>query len=300
MLASGELLGMFLALLQSACWAATSIILRVLSKRLDAYVVNGMRSIAGWVVIILLTLLTGGFADWHLLTFSRLLLLIVPGILGGVFGDALYVYSLKTIGISRAFPISNTYPLFTVALSALILRERITWLMLAGMVLVLVGVYLVARPRGRAVDEPDSITRPALVRGILFALGTAVIWGGSAVVLTYGLQGIDSAMANTVRVPAVALIALLVAARRGNLSEVKSMSKSTWWLLILAGALGWGVGSWFFTSALQLAGASRTTIIGAAAPLFAVPLSMVFLHEKPGRLTLLGTFLTVLGIALIV
>jgi len=300
LLGSDELLGMFLALLQSACWAGTSIILRVLSKRLDAYVVNGMRAIAGWVVLILLTLLTGGFADWHLLTLPRLFLLIVPGIIGGVFGDALYVYSLKAIGISRAFPISNTYPLFTVLLSAVVLHERITWLMLVGLVLVLMGVYLVARPRGRAADDPESITKQALIRGILLALGTAVIWGGSAVILTFGLKGIDSAMANTVRVPAVAMIALLVAIKRGTLAEVRSMRRSTWLLLILAGALGWGIGSWFFTSALQLAGASKTTIIGAAAPLFAVPLGMIFLHERPGRLTLAGTFLTVLGIAFIV
>ncbi|MCE5260003.1 MAG: DMT family transporter [Chloroflexi bacterium] len=296
----GETLGMFLALLQSACWAGTSVILRVLSKRLDAYVVNGLRALAGWVVVILLTVLTGGFADWHLLTWQRLVFLVVPGILGGVFGDALYVYSLKAIGISRAFPISNMYPLFTVLLSALLLHERITWMMVVGMGLVLFGVYLVAHPRGPAVDEPSTISRAELVKGVLLALGTAVIWGSTAVMLTYGLKGIDSALANTVRVPLVALIGLLVAARRGTLVEVKAMSKSTVLLLILAGVLGWGVGSWFFTSALQLAGASKTTIIGAAAPLFATPLSMLFLRERPGKLTLAGTFLTVLGIALVV
>ena len=40
--------------------------------------------------------------------------------------------------------------------------------------------------------------------------------------LVLGLEGIDSAIANTVRVPAVAVIALLVAAKPGNLQEVKS------------------------------------------------------------------------------
>jgi bacterial/archaeal transporter family protein len=295
-----EWLGVLLALLQSACWAGTSILLRVLSKRLDAYVVNGLRSIVGWVVVVLITLGTGGFADWHLLSWTRLFYLVVPGILGGVFGDALYVYSLKAIGINRAFPISNTYPLFTVLLSALLLGEPITWLMIVGMVLVLLGVYLVARPRNSIDDAPGSLPRAVLLKGILFALGTAIIWGSTAVMLVLGLKGINSAMANTVRVPAVALIALMVAARRGNLREVKTLSRNTVLLLIVAGILGWGIGSWLFTTALQMIGASKTTIMGAAAPLFAVPFSMIFLHEKPGRLTLVGTFLTVLGIALVV
>ena len=66
-----EWLGILFALLQSACWAGTSIILRVLSKRLDAYVVNGLRSIVGWVVVVLITVLTGGFSDWHLLTWTQ-------------------------------------------------------------------------------------------------------------------------------------------------------------------------------------------------------------------------------------
>ena len=145
----------------------------------------------------------------------------MPGILGGVFGDALYVYSLKAIGINRAFPISNTYPLFTVLLSALLLGEPITWLMIVGMVLVLLGVYLVARPRNSVDDAPGILPRAVLIKGIVFALGTAIIWGSTAVMLVLGLEGIDSAMANTVRVPAVAADSLIGSGKRGNLQGSK-------------------------------------------------------------------------------
>lgn len=55
-----------------------------------------------------------------------------------------------------------------------------------------------------------------------------------------------------------------------------------------------------YVTAVQLAGPSKTAIVGCTAPLFAVPLSMIFLKERPGRYVAIGTVLSVLGVVLVI
>jgi len=294
-------LGLVFGLAQAFSWAATTIILRSLSNELDAFLVNGLRAIVGAVLIMLIVLLTGATGDYRLLTATRLLYLIGSVAIGGVIGDAFYISSLKTLGVSRAFPITNSYPMFTILFSALFLGERVGWPMVAGAVLVIFGVYLLARPRGRVLDANGAtLTRQQLVKGVLQAVLTAALWGINTVVLSVGVQGINGAVALSARVPAVILLCLLAAAGRGKLGSLRRLDKKTILRLVGSGLLGWGISGWLYTSALQLAGPSKTSVIGATAPLFAVPLSAIFLHERPTRYTLVGTALSALGIVLVV
>jgi drug/metabolite transporter (DMT)-like permease len=85
----------------------------------------------------------------------------------------------------------------------------------------------------------------------------------------------------------------------GGLRDIGKMDRRTLCLLCLAGLLGWGVGGTLYTLAIQLTGPSMTAIISSTAPLFAVPLSYIFLKERPTRHTLIGTVISVIGIALV-
>jgi len=97
----------------------------------------------------------------------------------------------------------------------------------------------------------------------------------------------------------VAIFSFLVVIGRGHLGELKRIDRQSLWLLLATGILGWGVGAVLYSAAVQLLGPSKTAIIGATSPLFAAPLSWLFLHERPTRYTVLGTVLTVVGIVLV-
>jgi drug/metabolite transporter, DME family len=293
-------LGIVCAILQALAWAVTGIVLRNLSTHLDPFLVNGIRALVGMVTIIPLVFLTGAQGDYALLTLPRVLLLAGSIALGGVIGDALLLGSLKTLGMGRAFPITNTYPLFTVLFSALLLGEKITLGVLAGLVLVMLGIYLVARPRSQVETLGIPLARRDLIRGVAMGVGTAMFWGLASVLLSIGLRNINAIVANSVRVPVVVLLCLGAAAGRGQLRNVRRLSWRTLGLLALGGILGWSIGGSLFVVAVQLAGPSKVAIISASSPLFAVPLGMLFLHERPTRYTLAGTLLSVLGIALVV
>ncbi len=294
-------LGIIFAFVQAFTWSCTSIVLRNLSTRLDPFLVNGVRAIFGLVVLIPILLLTANLQDFALISPTAMIYLIGSVVLGGVFGDALYVMSLKSLGVSAAFPISNSFPLFTVIFSTLLLGTPIEWSTVVGMVLVLGGIYFVARPQG-SVDDNTKAPKPSrqLIFGVLAALGAALLWGLNTVVMSMGIEGINGAVANTVRMPAVILISFVLAAWRGQTSALRQIDRRTMQLLILAGILGWGFSAYFWVMAVQLAGPNKTSIISATSPLFAVPLSALLLNERPTRYTWIGTALTTVGVLFVI
>ena len=296
-----DVTGIAFAFGQATLWAATSILLRSLSSQMDAFLVNGLRAVFGLMILAPLIVLTGGLDDLHLLTLTRLTWLAGAVLMGGVLGDALYVYSLKALGVGRAFPISNSFPLYTMVLSALFLGTRITWSMAMGGALVLFGVYLVARPRGRPLHEETPLDATQLTKGVAMAFAAAILWSGTSVAMAVGLQGgINAPLATGVRVPVMVLACALAAARRGTLVQIRDVKPHTWLLLAVSGFVGWGLAATLYSAAIQRLGPSQTAIIGATSPLFAVPMSLFFLHERPTRYTLLGTVLSIVGIALVI
>ena len=280
-------------------WAAASIALRQLSTRLAPFFVIGVRALIGTVVIIPMALIVAP-EDFRLLNFSRLIPLVGSIVLGGVIGSTLSVYSMKLLGVARSFPISNASPLFTYLFSYLMLGERLRWVMIPGTFLVLAGVYLIARPSVPSPrDVPDSLPPRTRAIGVAMALGAAISWGVGSVILAPGLVGINTIVANTVRVSSVGIIATTIAGFRGELGAIRSLDRRTVLLFLLVGTLGHAGVSTMYVSAVKLIGPNLTAIIGTTAPMYALPLSLLLLREKPRPIVWVGTALTIAGILLV-
>ena len=296
-------MGIIIAFMQAFCWAGTSIVLRTLTTRMHPMLINGLRALTGWMLLIPAALLTGAAADLALLTPLRMAYLIGSVVLGAVFGDYLYLRSLKILGVGRAFPITSSYPVFTVLLGIIFMGDAVELQTLAGMAIVILGVYLVARPRHDiiALDNTPPLERRQVLIGVACALGTAVIWAGATIILALGLtDGINTIMANAMRVPAVMALSLLAAGQQKQLGAIKTLGWRTLGLVALTGALGWAIGGTLYTSAVQMIGPAKTALINSTAPIFAVPMSYFFLKERPTRNTLIGTVITIAGISLVI
>ena len=63
--------------------------------------------------------------------------------------------------------------------------------------------------------------------------------------------------------------------------------------------LGTGLGSILFIYAVEHTGAARTAFLTTSAPVFALPMGVMFLSEKLTPRVLLGTAVTILGIWLV-
>ena len=69
------------------------------------------------------------------------------GVGGSGIGFLLYYYMMNTLGATRATTVTFLLPVTAVFWGATLLRESITIPILAGMAVILLGVFLTSRPR---------------------------------------------------------------------------------------------------------------------------------------------------------
>jgi uncharacterized membrane protein len=216
-----------------------------------------------------------------------------------VVGDTLYFRSMDLAGVSWAMPVASVNPLWAVLLASFFLDEPLSWPLVMGALLVIAGVVLVSRSTGP--EQAGILADPGARRkGILMALVVSVLWAIGQVTLKPATEGMHSVVANSVRQPLGMLMMLGLALRQGRWRALRKLDRKSWAVIGVASLVGTGVGTLFFVMAIQLAGAGRTAVLASTAPLMAIPFSMLWLHERPTRWTLVGTVLTTTGIVLVV
>jgi drug/metabolite transporter (DMT)-like permease len=220
-------------------------------------------------------------------------------VLGMAIGDSLYLRAMHAIGVSRALPIATTYPILTAILSLVILREPVTVATFAGILLVVVGVYLVAFRTASRAD--GSKAAPLALGGVVAALGASLCWSFAPVILKPSLDLVDPLVANTIRLPTACMVLVLMSVlsrRGGSLGHPFAFGRRTAGLLALAGLCN-GLSSGLWIAGLHEAGAAKAAALSSTAPIFAAPLAALVLRERLNANVLVGTGLTVVGVALV-
>jgi uncharacterized membrane protein len=133
--------------------------------------------------------------------------------------------------------------------------------------------------------------------GELAAVGTAVCWSIGSNFFAAAGQRMGSRVLNRLRVTtACVLLSLALFATRGAWWPVWASRPQIGWLAA-SGIIGFVFGDgWYFRS-LVILGPGRAALIASSAPIFTLVFAALALHERPGPLALLGTALTLGGIA---
>jgi DME family drug/metabolite transporter len=288
----GELAALATALL----WAASSTLAGSQTGRIPATVVGAVQFLFATIALWVLTgvLLAAGAVEGT--TLARGLALALTALIGPGIGDLLYFASIRLIGVARAFPISMAgSTLFTIALAAAVAGEVITGAVLAGALLVIAGIYLIA-VRPAVADSPaQRLSR----RGIAIVLTAGALWAISTVMLRVVTEGVSAPVASSIRMPAAAVFAFALARATGKAAWPFHYGRRSVLILAAAGLMGAGAGSILYVLAVQEAGAARTAVLSATSPLFVLPLAALLLHERITARVGLGTVLTVAGIWLV-
>jgi DME family drug/metabolite transporter len=288
----GELAALGTALL----WTTTSTLVGTQTARVPTAVISAVQLITAtlllWIVTGALVVAGTGVAP----TWPQGLVLIASALIGPGLGDMLYFLSIRMVGVSRAFPVSMAgSSLFTIALAAMFIGEAITAPVVVGAILTIAGISLIATRR----QSSDIGKNAQIWRGIGVVLLAALLWAASTVSLRAAADGVSAPLASSIRIPAAAAFAFILARGTGRVLRPGHYGARSIITLAAAGVMGAGLGSMLYVLAVQHAGAARTAILSSTAPLFALPMAALILHERITRRVVAGTLLSIVGIWLV-
>lgn len=283
-----------LAALGSACtWAVTSLIVRSLAPTFTSAAINAIRTTVGGAVLLACVLLVSGSDGFLRMSAASFGFLAVSIVLAMTIGDTIFFESAKVLGVARALTVSMTYPLMAAALATIFLGEVVTSRLLAGAVLTLGGLLLIVTGRTAGTAAPRR-----LWFGVGAASVAAVAWALSAVLMGPPLQEMDAVTAQAVRLPLAAASLWVTPWTRGAVGRLVSSDRSVLVRIAVLSGLT-ALSSVLFVAGLKYAGVAMATVLSSTAPMFAIPLGYLFLGERLSRRAILGTVLTVAGIAVL-
>jgi len=291
---SESALGGLYAVLCALSWAIIGMLVRSLAHTFNSVSLNAVRSTLGGVLILAWVLSTGGLSGLTAMSWRAFVLLAVSVLLAVWLGDTVFFESTRDLGLARAMTVSMSYPLIAALLAAFFLNEPLTPRLALGSVLTLGGVVLTVVGETRST----SAARERFWIGVGAATLASVAWAASVVVLKPSLAEVDAIQAQAVRLPVAAVLLWMTPWSWGGVMALRRQGPHARWRLLALGGLT-AVSSILFVAGVRYAGVAVATVLSSTAPIFAIPLGLVFLNERVPAVAAVGAAVTVLGIALL-
>jgi len=306
--------GAIAGILGAFCIGLGFTIYKQASDSIDVVGLNYTRAGLGMLFFVLCTILLKKLDIMFALSQRITIFLILSVIFNVLIADTLYFRAQQLIGVSKAFPIVNMNPLLTLFFAHFLIGEPLTERLFMGVVLVLSGVYLVARPkesRSQSDDTAPLLLPRTLWLGLILAFTAALSWTFGTICLRVGIQDTDIFVAGAVRYVAVIICMFPVYAitqqKLGNTFQNYSIfrlispnNRRLLYLIVGGAVLNIMLGGVFFFTSVKELGASRSVAITAISPLFGVGFSALLLGEKVSRITIVGALMTAIGVWLVV
>ncbi|MGA2767096.1 MAG: DMT family transporter [Candidatus Bathyarchaeia archaeon] len=294
------MIGEFAALGAAISWTVSALLYRKALSETKPVSANIVRLTLTSAVLLAFLVATGMLGVLASLPTNVVVLAGVSGIIGLGLGDTLYMISLKMIGVTRAVPVTCTYPLFNLLWVALLAGEPITWSVALGAVVIVLGIWLLSLE-----GEKDTLDaqKKVLGRGLAVALATALLWSVSIAMMGLAVKETpnlgDAFAINTIRILTIAVSFAISAPIVDRGLGFLKMRRRTVVTLIAGGIVALGLG-WFllsisFIDTLQ----SRAVPISSATPLFSTLAGILLLHEKVNVKNVMGSIMIVAGVFII-
>lgn len=138
-------MGIGAALAAAIAWVVASTILARQVRRVDTLSASFLRTLFALLFFAVAIFALDAEQDFARMRATDILQFLGTGVVTLAIGENLYAAAVSMIGLARAFTlVVGLYNLMAFVLAALLLGEEVTWRIVLGALLVVLGVYLVA------------------------------------------------------------------------------------------------------------------------------------------------------------
>lgn len=289
------MLGALCSFLSSFTWAVGSTGYGKLSRDHSPFAVNFTRGLVALPLFVIAALWAAGgpaelgaqvaaFETW------RVFWLVASMVASYGVGDALFMWSTRSLGVPAALAICSCYPVWTTLVGAIFLGQPVDGWRALGVVVTVAGVVTVILA-GTSGRWPR--------RGIALAVISSMFWALNSVSISIGASGdVSPFLANAIRM----VFALVIAGAIGRAVTPRAPVALPWvtlrpvlWIFVFEVFFG----SAFFLYGLTHAPLAVAAVLSSLAPVLSVPIAWLVTRERPTARKTLGICLTVAGIALL-
>lgn len=183
-------------------------------------------------VLILLPLLPRFIKEYKELSKKDWLLIFTIALFSGALGSIFYTAALakvNNISYSVVVLLQQIQPIFTVALAALVLKEKITprYIILAAVALI--SAYFLSFPQ----FKPNLLWHNGELIAAVLAISAAVMWGSTTIISKLILKKLSFAAAVTIRFIMVIPISFSISVLLGNKYPLSLITSTQWYYLLI-------------------------------------------------------------------
>lgn len=188
--------GLILALIASVSFAAGIVMVRKTAGEAgESFSVTAISVFIGIPFFAIAILVSGEWSQLLNISWRALALLASAGIIHFIIGRLLGYNSFRLIGANKATPFTMTNRFYTVLFSFLFLKESITLYIIFGVLCMFAGAALISTEKKSIAGKKEKSLSRNEVKGILLALGAALCWGITPVLIKPGVEEIGSSSA---------------------------------------------------------------------------------------------------------
>jgi drug/metabolite transporter (DMT)-like permease len=289
--------GEFAALLVALFWTVSALSFESASNKVGSLPVNIIRLGIGFVFLSILNLFLRGHLFPTDASVHNWIWLSVSGMIGFVLGDLFLFKSFTIIGSWFAMLIMTLAPPMAAIFGWVIMGETMNGKALTGMILTIGGIALAVFKRD-SENKKMMISKPFL--GILFAFFGALGQALGIVFSKLGMQEYSPFASTQIRIITGIAGFLLIITFAGRWNAVFIALRNTKGMVAITSGSFFGpfLGVSFSLMAIKYTTAGIASTIMAMVPILLIPPSILLFHHKVTFREILGSILSVTGVAL--